>query len=122
MRTHNKNLVKDFGDYILNSPGVWSDSNLVLYLLRTITYSIFIGWAFNSSDQSVFVASMFHYFINLSVLITPVDFGLISLEAFAMISPIIYSLCAIVVVIVSIFVKKSKYITSGYSVKVNWLI
>jgi membrane protease YdiL (CAAX protease family) len=89
--------------------GVW-DSNFVLYLLETVAFSIIIGWAFNNTDQSVFIASMFHYFVNFSVLIIDVatSLGMISIEGDALLSPIIYSLYAILVVIISILVKNSK--------------
>ncbi len=84
--------------------GIWADSNLALYLIRTIAYSIIIGWAFNDTDQSIFLASMFHYFVNVSIL--TIDLGLITLETYSMISPIIYSVYAISVVCISIFLKK----------------
>jgi len=72
-----------------------------LYLLETVALSIIIGWAFINTDQSVFIASMFHYFVNFSVLIIDVatGLGLISTEGNVMISLIIYSLYAILIVV-----------------------
>ncbi|MFX1282929.1 MAG: type II CAAX prenyl endopeptidase Rce1 family protein [Promethearchaeota archaeon] len=89
--------------------GIWTDTNLVLYLIKIIAYSIVIGWAFNNTNQSLFLASMFHYFINVSIL--SIDLGLITLEAYSMISPIIYSLYAISIVGTSLFIKKTNFIT-----------
>ncbi|MFX0067271.1 MAG: lysostaphin resistance A-like protein, partial [Candidatus Hermodarchaeota archaeon] len=87
--------------------GLWSDTNLGLYLIRTIAFSIIIGWAYNKTNQSVFIASMFHYFANISVLVfTPGGLELITTEVYETLSPIIYSLYAIAVVIFSELINK----------------
>jgi len=80
--------------------GVWVDSDLTTYLIRTVAYAIIIGWAYNRSNQSVFVASMFHYFINFSTLIVT-DTNLVPNEDFRILSLVIYCLYAGFIVLYS---------------------
>lgn len=77
-------------------------SNLVLYLIVTVSYSIIIGWAFNKTNQSIFIASMVHYFANFSsVLLTSTGLGLIKSEVYLLLAPVLYALFAIGVIILS---------------------
>jgi membrane protease YdiL (CAAX protease family) len=79
--------------------GIWSVTySTWAFFVRSIAMSVIITWAFNDAKQSVLIASLFHWFANISLLLASPGLGLIPTEVLSIVSTILYSVYAVIVV------------------------
>ena len=71
------------------------------FWLLMVSYSIIVTWAYNKSQGSVLIATLFHFAFNFSLELVSTGFGLISLEHLFAIRTAIYTALAVILILIN---------------------